>query len=243
MSSHPPRIGIDLDHEHDGKRWVYKVPTAYVQAIVGAGGQPVLIPSGDPRPPVAILADLDGLLMTGGDDVHPRIIGQEGASGLPMRLLTTEREGFVIDLAAAALRTGLPCLSVCLGCQAMNIAAGGDIWLDLEAQLPGALEHRNGSEHLVNPEPGGLLFRYWQGQPQTLKSHHHQAIRRLGSGLALEATAEDGVIEAIRCDGAGFQLGVQWHPEIQQQGPGGSALIDALVKAASSREHDARHRT
>ncbi|MEZ5988555.1 MAG: gamma-glutamyl-gamma-aminobutyrate hydrolase family protein [Planctomycetota bacterium] len=230
-----PRIGIDLDHEHDGRRWIYKLPAAYAAAVVAAGAEPVPILPADPRPPAEILDGLDGLLMTGGDDVHPALLGRT-AGDLPMTLLTVQRERFVLALARAVLATpALPCLAVCLGMQALNLAAGGDLWLDLGAERPGSAEHRDGARHRIDPEPGGRLARWWRDRPQTLPSHHHQALRRVGEGLVVEARAEDGIVEAVAAEDRPFLLGLQWHPEIQEDGPGGRPLVERLVEAASRR--------
>lgn len=227
-----PRIGIDLDHEHDGRRWIYKSPTVYLDAVVAAGGEPVLLPPREPETARAMLNGLDGLLMTGGDDVHPSLLGRK-ADGMPMQLLSVRRERFVLALADAVLESRIPTLAVCLGCQAVNLRSGGDLYLDLYTEHDSPEEHRNGHEHPVHPEPEGVLFRYWAGESQSLKSHHHQAIRRLGDGLALEAKAPDGVVEAFRTTSDRFLLGVQWHPEVQMHTPGGRRLIDALLEAAS----------
>jgi len=232
-SSGRPRIGIDVDHEHDGRRWIYKLSVDYCDAVRAAGGDPVLLLPDDPRPVPAILAEVDGVLLTGGDDVHPSLVGRQ-ADGMAMRLLSVRRERFLLRLAAGALADARPCLAVCLGCQAVNIAAGGDIWLDLYCEHAAPLEHRHGHVHLVHAEPDGLLARYWQGEPQRLVSHHHQAVRRLGRGLILEATSEDGVIEAYRSPSHTFLLGVQWHPEVQGEVPGGRPLLRDLVRAAAA---------
>ncbi|HMQ22579.1 MAG TPA: gamma-glutamyl-gamma-aminobutyrate hydrolase family protein [Planctomycetota bacterium] len=228
-----PRIGIDVDHEHDGRRWVYKLPTRYVEVVIQAGGLPVLILPNDPRSPDDILADVDGLLMTGGDDIHPRVIGEE-PGGRPMRLLSVQRERFVLALAASALRreASFPILGVCLGAQALNVAGGGDLCLDLYSEGTALHEHRSGAEHSVLPEPGGRIDAFFGGQPQRPVSHHHQAVRRLGAGFVVDARAEDGVIESFRDPQRAFLLAVQWHPEAQAASRGGAVIITALVEAA-----------
>ncbi|MAE76022.1 MAG: peptidase C26 [Planctomycetes bacterium] len=232
-----PRIGVDVDHEHDGRRWVYKLSTRYVEAIVDAGGIPVLVTPADPRPMSEIVASVDGWLMTGGDDFHPSLLGQR-AEGRPMRLLSVHRERFVLALARAVLEQDTPCLAVCLGSQALNTALGGELWFDLSSECGverDGIEHKGGAIHAVTPEPGGLLSRSWQGTTRNLMSHHHQAARRLAPGLRLEARAEDGVIEAFSAPEHPFLLAVQWHPEVQDDRPGGADLVAALVRAAAAR--------
>ena len=226
-----PKIGIDLDHEHDGRRWVYKTPAGLIAALIDAGAEPVLLPPLDPRPGPEMIAQLDGFLMSGGDDIHPAVVGQR-AQGRPMTLLSVQRERHVLELARVLLEAKLPTLGVCLGCQVLNLAAGGDLYLDLGQELPAAIEHAGGAEHEVIPEPGGLLDRYWSGRTQRLLSQHHQAIKRLGPSLSCEAKAEDGVIEAFSAKEHPFLLGLQWHPELQGPGLGGSGLLERLVEAA-----------
>ncbi len=236
-----PRIGFDLDLDHDGRRWIYKSPARYGRALLEAGALPIPLFPGDPRPAREILRDLDGLLMTGGDDIHPRVFGA-APGDLPMTLLPVARERFVLTLAQAALDLRIPTLAVCLGCQALNLAAGGSIWIDLEGEGATELDHRNGKVHRIDPEPGGLLFRCWKGKSPRLPSHHHQAVRDLGEGLSLEARAEDGIIEAFGGRDHPFLLGLQWHPELQGSDPGGRDLIEHFVRSAEERSGRRRNR-
>jgi len=225
------RIGVDLDHEHDGRRWIYKISTTYERAIFAAGGLPVWISPGDPRPVDEIVESVDGFLLSGGDDFHPALLGRAG-DDLPMTLLSVRRERFLLGLGQALLAGGKPTLGVCLGAQTLNLVAGGSFHLDLPSEHPDAVEHRGGHEHRVIPEPGGLLYRYWGGQSLTLQSHHHQAVDCLGTGLQVEARAEDGVVEAFRAESHPFLLGLQWHPEANIDSPGGLPLIRSLVEAS-----------
>ncbi len=229
-----PRIGIDLDFDHDGRRWVYKNPATYYAAVIRAGGLPVFLCPDDPRRAEEILEGLDGVLMTGGDDIHPRMVGRR-AGKTPMTLLPVRRERFVLRLARAIWEKDVPCLAVCLGSQALNLASGGDLVLDLPSEYPGALDHSAGKRHMVVPEPGSFLGRYWKMCPQRLKSHHHQAARKLGKDLVLEARGEDGVIEAFRHPGKRFLFGVQWHPELQFESLGGHPLLEALIHTSQGK--------
>ncbi len=226
-----PRIGIDLDLDHDGRRWIYKNPATYHAAVLRAGGLPVLLSPDDPRPAEEIVEELDGILMTGGDDIHPRLVGRL-AGKTPMTLLPARRELFVLRLARAVWERDIPCLAVCLGSQALNLTSGGDFVLDLPSEYPGAMDHSDGKRHLVIPEPESFLGRYWKMCPQRLKSHHHQAARSLGGELVLEARGEDGVIEAFRHPEKRFLFGVQWHPELQYESLGGHPLLEALIRTS-----------
>lgn len=226
-----PRIGIDLDHEHDGRRWVFKLPTTYVDALWQAGALPVLLPPGEQRSGPDALAGLDGLLMTGGDDIHPAAVGGR-VDCMPMRLLSTRRESFVLELAQAALDADMPTLGVCLGAQTLCVATGGELCFDLYSERDDVVEHRNGAEHAVIPEPSGWLARLWGSERHTLISHHHQATRSVGPDIEIAARAEDGVIEAFRARHKRFACAVQWHPEQQPERAGGLPILRELVRAA-----------
>jgi putative glutamine amidotransferase len=161
--------------------------------------------------------NLDGLVLTGGGDVHPRFYGKPAAVAV-----TTEvnelRDAFEFDVVARALERDLPILGICRGMQIMNVFLGGTLIPDLEGA--GYVSHfvSNGTEHrhAVQPVPGSLLDAIVGPGPHTVNSIHHQAIDRLGRGLWVSARSPDGVIEAaewILKDRMPFLLLVQWHPE------------------------------
>ncbi len=229
-----PRIGIDLDLEHDGRRWIYKLSTSYVQAIQKLGAEPVLLTPDDQRSPREIFTGIDGLLLTGGDDPHPALFGERGTR-LPTRLLSYRRENFLLQIARELLQSELPCLAICLGSQMLQVAAGGTMWVDLASQWQGPLcQHSGGASHLVHPEPGSLLEQLWEQRSASLVSHHHQAVRKLAPGFQLEARAEDGVIEAWRSETHPFLLATQWHPEIQSEELGGKRVLRTFLDACQS---------
>ena len=127
-----------------------------------------------------------------------------------------------LPLLRAAVKADLPVLAICLGIQELNVALGGSLHQRLH-ELPGRLDHRSPkgtvdvryayAAHPVNFTPGGLFEELAGAASLIVNSLHHQGIDRLGSGLAVEATAPDGQIEAVRHRTASFVVGVQWHPE------------------------------
>jgi putative glutamine amidotransferase len=199
----------------------------YVRAIRdGMGAVPVLIPAGTPAadlPP--LLARLDGLLVPGApSNVAPRHYGGEAREGT---LLDEARDAVSLPLIRAAIAQGVPMLCICRGFQELNVALGGSLNQHVH-ESPGAMDHREDEHapldaqyahaHAVNITPGGLLDALAGKKEVMVNSLHHQGIDRLAPGLAVEARAPDGLIEAVSLPGTkAFLLGVQWHPEWDHQ--------------------------
>lgn len=211
----------------------------YADAIQEAGGRAVLLPL-DPRDvehPEEVLRGLDGLIIPGGNDVHP---SQYGAAPHPALGPTIDLLDEVqLALTRAAIAADLPLLGVCRGMQVLNVAAGGTLHQHLPEILDGSEEHRRvpGSlgpenEHDVHLVPGSIAAEAAGGEVTTTRSHHHQAVDRLGDGFIVTGRDPgDGLIEAIESPTLRFCLGVQWHPEADPD----SSVIAALVDAARSR--------
>ena len=182
-------------------------------------------PVDSPGAPTAadVVADLDGLVLTGGEDVAPTTYGHEPLrpewSGQP------RRDAYELDLLRAALEAGVPVLGICRGHQLLNVAMGGTLIGDLPTLRPDAVEHRNQeryhqTRHAVELVAGSGLAGLYPGTTRaTVNSVHHQAIDVLGDGLLVEARCpDDGIIEAVRLEGSAprsrrWAVGVQWHPE------------------------------
>ena len=159
---------------------------------------------------------LDGLILQGGADVSPRAYGEEPLKpewgGDPVR------DAYELELVHEFLEAGKPILGICRGMQLINVAFGGSLLQDIPTLLPEAIAHETPQydrhRHEVTLVDGSWLQR-WNGSlpGRQVASVHHQAIKRLGRELVVEATAPDGVVEAIRHTGRTFVYGVQWHPE------------------------------
>jgi putative glutamine amidotransferase len=212
------------------------LPMNYVQAVQRAGGMALMLPPDDRlvEEPDEVLALLDGLILAGGADIDPASYGAEPD---PHTVDTMpERDRFEIALVRGAIERDLPVLGICRGMQLINVALGGTLIQHLPDRF-GHGEHRrvvgsfDGSEHQVNLADGSVAAAA-AGEPvHTTKSHHHQGVDCLGAGLVVSGVSalDDELTEAIEVPGKRFALGVQWHPEADED----SAVIAALVAAAA----------
>lgn len=227
----PALIGITCNvDEKDAK-----VRRAYVDAVVAAGGVPVLLAppgSDEARIAAALLGRIDGVLFTGGDDPRTEAYGEPTHPAAVC--VAAERQRFEEALYRALDdRREVPVLGVCLGMQMMALHAGGTLNQHLPDNTPTHADHANNHVHVVKPEAAG-------GDPGALRlpregvgvaSWHHQGVRSPGRTRVV-ARAHDGVIEAIDDPGREFYLGVQWHPERTADPHAGAGVIRALVAAA-----------
>jgi putative glutamine amidotransferase len=210
---------------------------SYPHSLERAGAMPVILPPLLPDAIELLVARLDGLLLTGGPDLHP---GTYGAVP-PPALGPTEREIDVFELALirAAERRGVPILAICRGMQALNVARGGTLVQDLPSEHPGALRHRQEEAGRIPTHPVRLaassrLAAIAGTTEIDVNSFHHQAIERLGSGLREVGWAPDGVIEAVEDPSEPFVVGVQWHAEsLSESQPVQADLLAAFVDAAA----------
>ena len=215
------------------------VNAAYVQALLAAGGIPLILsPLMGASLAGSVLDGFDGLLLTGGEDIDPSWYGAE-----PSPLLSPpsrERDLFELALFAVARQRGLPILGVCRGIQLINVAMGGTLVQDIPTERPGALDHRPAGlrdtrSHVVRLRPGSRAARAMGAASVNVNSSHHQAIQQLAPGLVASGWTSDDLIESLESEaGASWILAVQWHPEemhADRQAPE-HGLFRALVDEA-----------
>ena len=216
------------------------VKEQYVRAVRLAVGTPVvLVPEADPRRLAALLDAVDGVLLTGGNDVDPAYFDQLVLNDTVK--IDADRDSFELPLARLVYERDVPLLAICRGCQVLNVALGGSLWQDLPAQLPGSIAHRQQAPmaavtHAIQVDASSVLARSLglSGASQlTTNTSHHQAVNRVAPALVATARSEDGVIEAVEAPNRRFTLGVQWHPEwLAAAWAEHRALFKALVQAA-----------
>jgi putative glutamine amidotransferase len=216
-----PIVGVTTFHSQPtGKTFRYiSVTEAYVHALVQAGAIPVMVPLGLPAPALdALFPILDGLLFTGGGDLHPDTYAGNGSPFIEN--VDPERDRVELHLARQAADQGKPFLGICRGLQVVNVALGGNLYADIRAEQPGTLKHdcfeqgpRQRLAHAVDMTVGSRLAELLGSGQIWVNSGHHQAIHELGAGLQVSARAPDGIIEAVELGTHPFGLAVQWHPE------------------------------
>jgi putative glutamine amidotransferase len=224
-----PLIGIATDYEAVNTARtpaILKLNSNYVDAIVAAGGLPVLIPPQADRQ--AVLAQMDGLLLPGGRDIDGKHLGEETHPAATV--MPEERYRADMSLLEAA-PPDLPVLGICLGCQLINVWRGGGICQHVPDAV-GHNDHAGGAFHTYCVRPESQLSEI-VGETARGQSWHHQAVSRLGDNLRLSAEAEDGTPEAIEATDRPWLIGVQWHPERTLQEPASQRLFQAFVEAAA----------
>ena len=233
-----PKIGItSWHHRDDDERWD-AVLEGYPRAVVEAGGLPLILPITHAEPTLveAYLEAINGLIMTGGADIHPSFYGQIVLERCGE--IDEERDRFEMELVHAARNRGLPLLGICRGLQVLNVALGGSLYQDLSYRKETDPAHqsprelRRKSVHRVALVEGSRLAEILGVRELDVTSTHHQIIRDLAPDLTVNAVAPDGVIEGIEGEGH-FLLAVHWHPErMAARHPEQLALFRALVEAA-----------
>jgi putative glutamine amidotransferase len=202
---------------------------AYSKAVLKAGGVPVLLPMVAAADAALFLDRIDGLLVTGGDDVNP---DQYGAAVDPQtKPADPERDVFEIALVEAAVRNDRPMLCICRGVQVLNVALGGT--LDQHHDEHFHLEQYNVDAHRVHVDAGTMLAKVVGATELGVNSLHHQALADIAPQLRVVAHSDDGLPEGVEVADCAFALGVQWHPELLRHRPEHLALFEALVAGAA----------
>jgi putative glutamine amidotransferase len=211
---------------------------AYIQSTINAGGCPLMIPLGLPDEMLTdLVSHLDGILFTGGGDVHPRRYASQPHPRV--NSVDEDRDRVEISLIHAALTKQMPIFGICRGLQVINVAMGGSLYEDLLAQGGASLKHdffpgeaRDYVAHTVKIESSSHLRRILGVDEVEVNSMHHQGIRVLAPELRATAWSPDGLIEAVEMTDHPFGLAVQWHPEWLQAQLAMQFLFQEFVQAA-----------
>ncbi len=228
-----PLVGIAARIFNQGtKQENLGVFNTYIRAISTAGGSALLLPPKTQEIP-RYLSFVDGLLLTGGGDIHPKFFGKRSLN-VKLDLSPDERTQFELAISKAFLKAKLPILGICLGCQTLNVALGGTLILDLSTEHPDTKDHTNGS-HWISILPDSKLCKIFNTNKIQVNSRHHQAIGKLGKDLSVSAISPDKVIEAIESKGRPFAIGLQWHPEEIPKSRFSKKLFQTFIKECQNK--------
>ena len=215
-----PIIGITVSQIKSKNRRQNFNPSAYAQAVVQAGGTPLLIPNEFPISEIPVLfKKIDGLLLSGGGDIDP--ILYHGTPHPKISGISADRDRLEFALLDQAINNNKPVFGICRGLQVINVFLGGTLYSDLPDQRPSEIQHstpddlnRDFLAHEVQVNLQSRLGNILQRERILVNSFHHQAIFKPASDLVVTAHATDGLIEAIELPGDNYRLmAVQWHPE------------------------------
>lgn len=218
-----PLIGVTvwrrrLDTFYGSDR-LMTLSTSYTDSLIEAGLTPMMIPAAlDVGEADRFVELVDGLLISGGDDVHPVTYGSEPTVS---HGIDEDVDRFEIALIEAARSAGKPVLAICRGLQILNVALGGTLLEEVTSE--GGVhelitedsdpDEMSARRHVVRFEPDSVIAGLYESDEAKVNSLHHQGIDRLAADLIVEGRSDDGLIEAARCRGEWWALGVQWHPE------------------------------
>lgn len=234
----PCRAGV---RGENSEKPVYYSNKSYVHAVESAGGVPVLIPiMKDFDSLHTLLSRLDGLLFSGGIDVHPVAYQEEVKAKITETDLGLDKLELV--LARWAWQEDMPTLGICRGMQLLNVALGGTLYQDLATDYPKSLPHANGdlprnqTVHSVDIMPDSRMRQVLGVDNVMVNSLHHQAVKKLGKGIVASGLAEDGIVELLEVPERSFMLAVQSHPEeLYRDYPVWTRLFRAFVVACSTK--------
>ncbi|MBR7117542.1 MAG: gamma-glutamyl-gamma-aminobutyrate hydrolase family protein [Clostridia bacterium] len=209
-----PVIGLLATIDNDG---LHSVVLDYVHSFEKSGAVPVLLPYTDSDEVLSGYIRLcDGFALLGGLDIDPSHYGEEKSAECGE--VQHMRDKLELSIMPKILVSGKPLLGICRGAQLINVALGGTLYQDIPSELGESFPHRQTVNKYVHSHPatvieGTPLFELSGTTNIMINSFHHQAVKKLGQGLAVMATAPDGVIEAFYSTGEQYIRAYQWHPE------------------------------
>jgi putative glutamine amidotransferase len=209
-----PVIGITAEIRDGGN---YFLPPVYANAILQAGGIPLLIPL-IPNEEIDIVCDhIDGLFITGGEDIDPSYYGED--PHVDLGIITPRLDRMEYSLVQEILKRDKPYIGVCRGLHMLNIATGGSLYQSIHSDREEpSIQHRQKAirthrSHRVTLDTDSRMFDLLRQEEMKVNSFHHQGCKTIGEGLKVTAIASDGIVEGVESTRHSFVFGFQWHPE------------------------------
>lgn len=236
-----PLIGITTGHSKNkyGLSQIHLIRT-YVDAIINAGGVPIIIPPELDEEKSSIIYDkLDGILFSGGGDIAPEIFNGEPHSTIEG--VDEERDRIELSLIQHAIEDKKAFFGICRGLQLLNVALGGTLYTHISDQFNDQIQHdtspdlpRNSLVHAIEIEKDNLLAQIIGTNTIKVNSWHHQGVKDIPPQLKITARATDGLVEAMELPNHPFNITVQWHPEWMPEDKAMQKLFKAFIKASKA---------
>lgn len=238
-----PIIGITVYNEIRLRKIYSAINNDYITSVQKAGGIPVLIPINNNIENIKVYSDkIDGIIFTGGEDISPLNYNEN-----PLRqvqCISDERDEFELQLFNEVYKKHIPILGICRGLQLINVALGGNLYQDINFQIPDSYGHapkhtlRYNLYHSVDIQENSKLFDIFKTKDLKVNSFHHQAIKDLGIDLKVTAVSSDGIVESIESLKENFLVAVQWHPEnLVERHCEFLKLFEALIYNAKNKQN------
>lgn len=236
-------IGITCSLWARKEEWIHQegrtfdhLKREYYQLVEANGGVPIALPNVDREETINALIDrIDGLLLSGGDDIDPSLFGEENLYA--DSIIHPHRDRVEIAFAKKAAERGMPIFGICRGHQLINVAFGGTLWQDSSLR-PGTDQHKSAERlcfirHPVKLNRDSHLYKLAGSEGISVSSRHHQHIKDVAENFTVGATSPDGIVEAIeRIDRDSHIMAVQWHPESNPNDPVTRALFQDFIRAS-----------
>lgn len=231
-----PIIGVVPSINEKTKHYYINIENT--EAIILAGGCPLILPYTAYEDDIRQLVNkIDGLYITGGNDVDPEYFNE--APHEKLGEVNPIRDAFELKLLTCILPVNKPVLGVCKGMQMINTVLGGDLYQDITSQVKTKLiQHSQKSQmiypsHAIHIKEETKLHLITSKTKMRVNSYHHQAVRRLGRNLIISGESDDGIIEAIESTAHPFVIGLQWHPECMVRGEDNSSkkIYESFIAA------------